>query len=234
MGLFTSVYKKRKCDRCGVAYDCDFQFKTGEDFCDHFRDGDPAKGVPKGRYSACRNPLCQPCHEFVVHTLGWIARQSKDVILKTLPGVELVTSHKHRFARAVRLSGKTIGELGGGGQLLGDGISCQWFMSPKPSGPFQKIREALEACWKRHLKLTHLEEFAKVEYKKVKSWGFDRKDEYQLVINEDLPEWTAAIAVVDKTVSVVDNVENTLATLEEQGKIGPFPLKKAKAKKAVL
>jgi len=218
MGMFTSVYKDRKCHRCGVTYNCEFQFKTGQDFCERFRDGDRANGVPKGKHVAVRNPLCDPCYAFVIHTLGWIVRQSKSVIFEALPEAELVESNQHRFDKAVRLHGKTVAELGGGGLLMGESISSQWLSTTNPAATYQKLRRALEACWRRHLKVTHLDDYAEIKYEKRKPWGWEHlgKMEYQLKISESVPEWEAAMAVVDRKIEVVDNVENTIKTMQEE------------------
>lgn len=211
MGLFTSVYKDRKCPRCARAYRCDFQIKTGYDFCDVFKDGERVpKNVKKGAYGACRRALCNSCEEFVINTVTWIANKSQALVFSVFPKAEVVVAANERYQNAVRINGRSVAGFSAGGLLMGDGISHHWLSTVRPNGPFKALRKVVEDYWRRMAKCANIQDYVEIKYQKkdilFADPGGKRRPEYQLSIAADGPSLFGALVVVKDRFKVIDEL----------------------------
>lgn len=194
MGLYTSVYKIRNCDRCGYPYECEYQFKTGDDYMGTYKDGDKANGVEEGEYGASRVIVCSSCYQILNHLLEAIGKNTKPLIFKTLPECRL-SQEENSFSTQVEFKGRMIAtaSLGVGGSFLS---------SIERDQVWEKLRDAIHAFWLRQCESAALKWeviVERVEQKKL----FSEKDESDEVVRLT----SRGVGRHDATVKVTDIVK---------------------------
>jgi len=146
MGVYTTLYKERRCLRCGAPYLADFQFKTGLDCMEHFEDGDivPKSFRAKGPFKTSFTALCGTCVRFVDRELDAAVKETEQLILQLGYEIRETSWTKHIFKDGRRVA-----------KMFHGLISAE---IPR-SRDFPRLRDAILDYWDRHVRSANLSEF---------------------------------------------------------------------------
>lgn len=184
MGLYTTLFRKRHCDRCGGDYLCDFQFKTGHDICDEFKDGAlvPEHFVKNLTYEATFTPICGFCYSFISRFIEEMRRSVKQILLRS--GCELRETSQKTFIWKRDTS-------------IGSYLCTGWLESEKPGKVFRKIENETVEHWRRQIKAANLEPWTRI----IQEWGYNfapvvgRKKEYKVAVFDKVHSKAASVHV---------------------------------------
>lgn len=208
MGLYTSVYKDRRCPRCGIPYRCEFQFKHGNDQLEVYEDGARASHhVPRRAFGAHRQALCGECGSFLGLVGGWIMERAQKWLLNIVPHVEVFYSNDGGGMTGLRVGGKELATIHTYGTGARSASYSLWFEKRTPL--VNRLTVLLEDHWKAHAKAAHLSKFLKTGWDKQKYNLVWNKDRY--LFRLDLTEPDSRAAIVDVRAGrakILDDVRN--------------------------
>lgn len=160
MGVYTTLYKERRCLRCGAPYLADFQFKTGLDCMEHFKDGDivPKSFSGRGTFKTGFTPICSICRRFIDRELGAAVTETEQLILGLGCEIRETSREKHVFKDGRRVA-----------EMIHGMITAE---NPR-SRDFLKLRDAVLDYWKRHVRSANLSGFTRITCGMQKNVSFD-------------------------------------------------------------
>lgn len=158
MGMFTTLFAKRKCERCGAEYLEGYQFKTGSDTCEKFKDGDlvPHSYPIKITYEACYSPICRTCTRYISMFRKHLGKAIEEAVLRS--GFEFRQKELETY---VYKGEKQIARYYSDGHY--NKLSCD----EKRSKEFQELEKKVKEVCDRQIKASHLEPWISVNT----GWG---------------------------------------------------------------
>lgn len=213
MGMFTSVFKERKCLRCRGKYLAEYQIKTGKDCCAQYRDGDLVGDYEfdgcKGSHRACYSPLCHVCEMFMFRETEELKKGARDVVIHS--GCEI---RETGSAIYIFKGDRRIGEFFHGTLTTVD-----------RSRDFRKIEDAVVERWTRQIRSAGMDGYVQIfrEWENRFFFGDNgKKKEYRLQLTGPFHCTSAEVKIGKRfTVRVVEpNTLDPFKYLEACSKYG--------------
>lgn len=174
MGMFTSVYKNIKCERCGRKFRCEFQIKTGHDFCETFDDGSvPPPSVPQGKYHAYFHPLCTDCLSVLNGVSDVLHSRTEDLILR-LEGYEILRSGE--YGQSILYKGNKIAEGYVSRRLMLRGE----LESPQKTEEYKRLVDEMLAFWRSQTRLFNVSDHLKASFGQQDTFDFVNGDKVKV------------------------------------------------------
>jgi hypothetical protein len=193
MGLYTSIYRTRKCNRCKRPNRCEYQIKTRADSCQTFEVGAKVPdGLPHGKFQAHYSRVCDDCEVILKELHEQIVKRTRDVIFRTIPKASI--GYKHYSGSTVLLGNKRVCTFYGNG-----------FASNDLSKEYKQLSVAVKEFWKAQLRSANITwELEIVEENNPKGFMAQFSDKYGLRLTEFGTSGRDAAVVIGNRFKIIE------------------------------
>ena len=181
MGMYTTLFRERQCSRCGLPFLADYQFKTGNDTLEKFKDGDlvPEHFERNVVYEAAYSPMCHVCEGFMQEYTNHLKEKTMELLLQS----------DYEIRRTKNTSFIWKGKARVGEYVNGNLTST----IPIPA-IFRPIERKVIEFWIRHIKAASAEQWIKIQKRTDKVfWKHPATEEYRVLLHADVLSLAARI-----------------------------------------
>lgn len=181
MGMYTTLFRERECSRCELPFLADYQFKTGNDFLEKFRDGDlvPDNFEKNVVYEATYSPMCHVCEGFMQEYTNHLKEKTMELLLQSDYEIRRTKNTSFIWKGKARVGEYVNGNL----------------TSTLPVPPiFRPIERKVIEFWARQIKAAHAEQWIKIQKRTDKVyWKHPATEEYRVLLHADVISLAARV-----------------------------------------
>ena len=181
MGMYTTLFRERQCSRCGLPFLADYQFKTGNDTLEKFKDGDlvPEHYERAVAYEAAYSPMCNVCERFLTDYTNSIKEETDRLLLESDLEIR-------------RTKGTTF--IWKGKARVGEYVNGNLTSTLPVPAIFRPIERKVIEFWTRQIKAANAERWIKIQKRTDKVfWKHPATEEYRVLLHANVISLAARV-----------------------------------------